>query len=201
MGDGARKSRRGARGAGGAGEWNDTSGGGGGRLSGGAEGADMGTRATTMGGDAERSRRMHYFVGRPTKNVTRQVKNCPFGEASRKGRFSREPRYGRRIALDPREKVSQNSFSFLISQKAVAPMSYEWRRSRDLSNGCGPPTMEPDAKPCGANVRSSVSIAQTRHSASGQFRKFKLTHYPSADNHPRRRLDARLGPRIKSGRA
>ena len=43
-------------------------------------------------------------------------------------------------------------------------MSYEWRRSRDLSNGCGPPTMEPDAKPCGANVRSSVSIAQTRHS-------------------------------------
>jgi hypothetical protein len=54
---------------------------------------------------------------------------------SQKRRFSREPRYGRRIALDPREKVSQNSFSFLISQKAVAPMSYEWRRSRDLSNG------------------------------------------------------------------
>ena len=49
--------------------------------------------------------------------------------------FSREPRYGRRIALDPREKVSQNSLSFLISQKAVAPMSWEWRRSRDLSNG------------------------------------------------------------------
>src|SRR5271156_3193195 len=44
---------------------------------------------------------------------------------SQKGRFSREPRYGRRIARDPREKVSQNSFSFLISQKAVAPMSYE----------------------------------------------------------------------------
>ena len=55
-------------------------------------------------------------------------------------------------------------------------MSYE--RSRDLSNGCGPPTRKADAKPCGANVRSSVSIAQTRHSPSGQFRKFKLTHYP-----------------------
>ena len=79
------------------------------------------------------------------------------------------------IALDPREKVSQNSFSFLISQKGRRPMSYEWRRSRDLSDGCGPPTMEPDAKPCGANVRSSVSIVQTRHSPSDQKRKFKLT--------------------------
>src|SRR5271156_2393879 len=83
---------------------------------------------------------------------------------SQKGRFSRESRCGRRIALDPREKVSQNSFSFLISQKAVAPMSYEWRRSRDLSNGCGPPARKPDAKPCDANVLCSVSIAQTRHS-------------------------------------
>jgi hypothetical protein len=40
-----------------------------------------------------------------------------------------------RFALKTREIVSQNSFSFLISQKAVAPMSYEGRRSRDLSNG------------------------------------------------------------------
>ncbi len=49
------------------------------------------------------------------------------GTLSQKGRFLREPLYGRRIALDPREKVSQNLFSFLISQKAVVPMSWEWR--------------------------------------------------------------------------
>jgi hypothetical protein len=100
------------------------------------------------------------------------------------------------MALDPREKVSQNSFSFLISQKAVAPMSYEWRRSRDLSNGCGPPTRKADAKPCGANVRSSVSIAQTRHSPSGQKRKFKLTHYPAVG-----RREAELLPTTDVGTA
>ncbi len=74
---------------------------------------------------------------------------------SQKGRFSREPRHGRRIELDPREKVSQNSFSFLISQKAVGPMSYEWRRSRDLSNG----SARIPRRSQGSAFRANVSVS------------------------------------------
>jgi hypothetical protein len=95
-----------------------------------------------------------------------------------------------------------------VSKKAASKLLLRWRRSRDLSNGYGPPTIEPDAKPCGANVRSSVSFAQTRHSPSGQFRKFKLTHYRtnavgdrvySAQLHPLDDELARLG-RLVSNR-
>ena len=77
----------------------------------------------------------------------------PFSNRKVSERHGREPSPGAKSA----EFVSQNSSSFLISQKAVAPMSYELRRSRDLSNGSAR-----IARPSGSAFRANVSVS-TEH--------------------------------------
>ena len=119
----------------------------------------------------------HLNVWNCYEGVALGSRYFPAATISQKGRFSREPWYGRRIALDPREKVSQKLI--LVSYLSKGRRPHELRvatKSRSFQRVR--PTY--DGTRCEAMRRECPFLCFHRRNPPFPFRpvrKFKLTHY------------------------